>query len=81
MTENNDKIMAEYRNADFNKRLSMYLQWPRLRSEFIQIDRRELQTESSAGIKLRKPSILVQLSNTYNSIAFGVKKVFGHASA
>ena len=80
MNENYEKIMAEYRDADFNKRLNMYLQLPRLRSEFILIDQHDLKTNLTVGLKLRKPSILAQLSDVFNAIALGAKKLFGNAS-
>ena len=46
MTKNFSKITAEYRGADFNQRLNMYLQYPRLRSDFILIDQKDIKTET-----------------------------------
>lgn len=41
MDATHQRILGEYRNADLNRRLHMYLQMPRLRAEFIEIDRRD----------------------------------------
>ena len=35
-------LLDDYRHADFTKRLHLYLQYPELRPEFIEIDRNEL---------------------------------------
>jgi hypothetical protein len=53
MTEDFNKIMTAYRDADFNQRLNLYLQYPRLRSDFFQIDQNDLKTDLSTGFKLR----------------------------
>ena len=42
-----DKILSEYRDADFNRRLSMYLQYRQLRSHFILIDQDDMSPNSS----------------------------------
>ena len=34
-------ILADYKTADFNERLHIYMQFPHLRSELINIDRQE----------------------------------------
>ena len=47
MTGIHDKIIAEYKDADFNRRLHMYLQFPRLRPDFILIDQCNLNAEST----------------------------------
>ena len=62
MPENFNKRMAEYRDADFNQRLNMYLQYPRLRSGFIQIDQNDLKTDLSTGFKLRKKLQSIQIN-------------------
>jgi hypothetical protein len=38
MTVSYDKIIAEYRDADFNQRLHMYLQFPRLSTSIRKFD-------------------------------------------
>ena len=35
-------ILADYKTADFNERLHIYMQFPHLRSELIDIDRQEV---------------------------------------
>ena len=62
MTEDFNKIMTAYRDADFNQRLNLYLQYPRLRSDFIQIDQNDLKTDLSTGFKLRKKLQSIQIN-------------------
>jgi hypothetical protein len=51
MAENcGNKIVEEHRGADFNRRLHIYLEFPHLRSNFIQIDQSSRTAELSAGI-------------------------------
>ena len=69
MTENFNRRMAEYRDADFNQRLNMYLQYPRLRSDFIEIDRNDLKTDLSTGLKLRKRLQSIQISMLFSLMA------------
>jgi hypothetical protein len=69
MTENQDKIIAEYRDADINRRLHMYLQLPRLRSKFIAIDRNDLNTNLSEDLNLRRNSLAAQMSMALSSAA------------
>ena len=51
MYESHDAKLAEYRNDDGDKRLHMYLQFPRLRPEFYQIDEEELKKKLSVEPK------------------------------
>jgi len=69
MTENLNRRMTEYRDADFNQRLNMYLQYPRLRSDFIEIDRNDLKTDLSTGLKLRKKLQSIQISMLFSLMA------------
>ena len=69
MTEDFNKIMTAYRDADFNQRLNMYLQYPRLRSDFIEIDRNDLKTDLSTGLKLRKKLQSIQISMLFSLMA------------
>ena len=81
MTQNYDKITAEYRDADFNHRLNLYLEFPRLRSDFILIDQNDLKTYLSAGFRLRKNFPLAQMRMVLGLVAGSAKKIFGIASA
>jgi hypothetical protein len=81
MTEDFNKIMTAYRDADFNQRLNMYLQYPRLRSDFFQIDQNDLKTDLSTGFKLRKKLQPVQINMFLSQVAGSVKKIFGIAPA
>lgn len=81
MTEDFNKIMTAYRDADFNQRLNLYLQYPRLRSVFIQIDQNDLKTDLSTGFKLRKKLQSVRINMFLSQVAGSVKKIFGIAPA
>jgi len=81
MTGIHDKIIAEYEDADFNRRLHMYLQFPRLRSEFILIDQRNLNAESPAGFTSPRFALAARIGVLFSSAAVCVKKLFGLASA
>ena len=81
MTEDFNKIMTAYRDADFNQRLNLYLQYPRLRSDFFQIDQNDLKTDLSTGFKLRKKLQSVQINMFLGQVAGSVKKIFGIAPA
>lgn len=81
MTENYDKIIAEYRDADFDHRLSLYLQYPQLRSDFILIDQNDLTSDLSTGSRLRENFPLAQISMVLGLVAGSAKKFIGIASA
>jgi len=73
MMQNHGRIISDYRAADFNHRLDMYLQFPAHRSEFIDIDRNDLNL--TPNLKLRKRSLAVQVSVLLSSMGSGVKKL------
>ena len=81
MNENYNGITAKYREADFNNRLNMYLQYPQLRSDFIRIDRKDLETDLSAGLKSCPKMPLAQISMVQVLVTTFKKKIFGIASA
>jgi hypothetical protein len=80
MTGIHDKIIAEYGDADFNRRLHMYLQFPHLRSEFISIDQRNLSAEWPAGFTAPGFSPAAWMAVLLSSAAGCVKRLFGMAS-
>ena len=69
MYETHDAKLAEYRNDDGDKRLHMYLQFPRLRPEFYQIDEEELKKKLPVEPKSRRRSLVAQLNAIISSIA------------
>ena len=81
MNENYHDIKAKYREADFNHRLNMYLQYPQFRSDFIRIDRKDLETDLSAGLKSRPKIALAQIGMVLGLVTTFTKKIFGIASA
>ena len=46
MIQNNDERITEYKAADCERRLNMFLQFPRLRTVFIRIDQGDLQPDT-----------------------------------
>ncbi|MGD9383449.1 MAG: hypothetical protein PVH55_05315 [Desulfobacterales bacterium] len=46
--KDNKKIIEEYRNADFEKRLYLFLSYRSLRDEFLEIDQSDTSVEFSA---------------------------------
>jgi len=63
------EIIQEYKNADFSKRLNLFVQHRRLRHEFLDIDKSETnilygclsnQSQITDGIK---PSLLLSVMN------------------
>ena len=80
MTGIDDKIIVEYRDADFNRRLHMYLQFPRLRSDFISIDQRNLYAEMPAGFTSPRLSLAARMTVLLSLAGGCVKKLFGIAS-
>ena len=81
MTGIHDKIIAEYKDADFNRCLHMYLQFPRLRPDFILIDQCNLNAEMPAGFMSPRFSLAARMSVLFSSAAVCVKKLLGLASA
>ena len=81
MTQRHDTLIAEYRDADFNRRLHMYLQFPHLRSKFILMDQNDPNTDGSADFKRHRNSPAAQLSVVLCSAAGCFKKLLGIESA
>ena len=81
MNESYHDITAKYREADFNNRLNMYLQYPQLRSDFIRIDRKDLETDLFAGLKSHQKIALAQISMVLGLVTTLTKKIFSIASA
>jgi len=81
MIESYDKIISEYRGADFDRRLHMYLQFPPLRSEFILIDRNDLNRDLSADFKFSRNSLADKVNSVLSLVAVGARKLCGIVSA
>ena len=55
MTRSHDKILSEYREADFNRRTLMYLRYRQLRLYFILIEQDDISSDlSKMSNKLNK---------------------------
>ena len=55
MIEHHENIYEAYRRADFNDRLSIYLQFPALRNDFLEIDQQEIRDRSVPGAAGQAP--------------------------
>jgi hypothetical protein len=53
-----EKIIDEYRGGSFEKRLSLFLECPSLRTEFIEIDQSESPTENRERISRCKSTAI-----------------------
>ncbi len=76
MTENHDRIIAEYMDANFNQRLHIYLQFPQLRTKFILVDQNDLNMDLPPGFKLGGNSLAVQMSVLFTTTTDYVKRLF-----
>ena len=81
MTDNRDQILTKYKDADFNQRLNIYLQFPLLRSDFILIDRNDLNTDLSAGLKLQRNSLAAQMGIALGAAVGIAKRLIATVSA
>ena len=81
MNEHVEQTIADYRDADFKKRLSLYLQYPSLRSTFFMIEQDGRQAVHAFDSKRCIPSLANLLNELARSIASSVKKLVGVGSA
>jgi len=51
-----ERILKEYRDADFEKRLNLFLECPSLRNQFIEIDQGEVSGGALSEIQHQKKS-------------------------
>lgn len=65
--ENHDPIIADYKNADLNRRLQMYLQFPVLKPEFDLINRNDRHLNTSSDFELRIKSFATQMGMALGS--------------
>jgi hypothetical protein len=64
---NHDPNIAEYKNADLNRRLQMYLQFPILKSEFDLINKSARYLNKSSDFELRIISFATQMGMALGS--------------
>jgi hypothetical protein len=72
-------LLEEYRCADFNKRLHLYLQYPGLRQEFLEIDRSDLQREAPDNVPGLECFPKIRVGTCFNPKARWVRRLFGSA--
>ncbi len=66
-SEKHGQFIAEYSDANLNRRMQMYLQFPLLTSEFDLINRNDPHIKSSADFKLRVKSFASQIGMALGS--------------
>lgn len=74
MENNTEKILNDYQSADFNRRLHIFLDYPRLRPEFLMIDEYELKTKTSSKSKKRHRSVSGYLNVAMVTAIHGFKR-------
>ena len=74
---NEKGVIDEYRDADFTRRLHIYLQFPRLRSEFMAIDRNDLNRKSDRNHPGRDFSPVALVYGLLRSAVGCLKSLFG----
>lgn len=75
MTLSHEKIIAEYRDAGFNRRLHMYLQYPPLRSNFMAIDQSDLKAQQPGPPAGRRYSLTALLGILFSATAGCLKRL------
>jgi hypothetical protein len=66
----NKKIIEEYRNADFEKRLYFFLSYRSLRDEFLEIDR----SDTSVGFSAQPVKIKCRMCRNWGQRLIGALK-------
>ena len=69
MKQNISSLLDRYREADWNTRLHLYLQYPDLRDEFIEIDRVDLCREQEDRTRSAGCISTVQKSHFFGVMA------------
>jgi hypothetical protein len=65
--ENHELIIADYKNANLDRRLQMYLQFPFLKSKFDLINRNDLSLKTFSDFELRIKSFATQMGMALGS--------------
>jgi hypothetical protein len=69
--ENRLQILTEYQDANLNRRLQMYLQFPKLKSDFESINTNDQQMKSSVEFQTLVKSFAAQMGMALGSSAMG----------
>jgi hypothetical protein len=79
MNRTANDLLEEYRCADFNKRLHLYLQYPGLRPEFLEMDRNGLQREAPDNVFGLECFPKIRMGTFFNPKTRWVRRLFGIA--
>jgi hypothetical protein len=79
MNRTPNDLLEEYRCADFNKRLHLYLQYPGLRPEFLEMDQNGLQREATDNVPGSECSPKIRTGTCFSPTARWVRRFFGIA--
>ena len=71
-----EKILNDYQAADFNRRLHIFLDNPRLRPEFLMLDEYDEKKRSFPGTKRRKRPVFGSWNVTLVTLVHGLKKIW-----
>jgi hypothetical protein len=77
MRHTTNDLMDEYLQADFTKRLHLYLQYPELRTEFTEVERENLQPEGEHSMSGSKRIPNVRADDLLTLKPCCVKRLFG----
>ena len=69
MKQSSSDLLDRYRDADGNTRLHLYLQYPDLRTEFIEVDRSDLSQNQEDRIRSMRCISMVPKSHFFGAMA------------
>lgn len=70
-----EKILNDYQAADFNRRLHIFLDYPRLRPEFLLIDEYDQKNNSLPGSKRSRKPMFGYLNTALVTAVQGFKRM------
>ena len=79
MEQSYNGILTDYRNADFNYRLHLFLQLPKMRPDFMLIEEEERRRHATNESTSRTRSLTGQLITVLKSANNGLKRMMRFA--
>ena len=74
-----DRIIDQYRQADFEERLNLFLECPSLREDFTRIDLAETAVDDMSGAVEKPPNALPNESPSWiRSVSLSMKRCWHH---
>ena len=81
MMNSSSEMLVQYREADFNARLNLYLQHPALRDEFMAIDQAELKGQVDGGCGLFRNLPGISIVTLLVSPLLGIRRLLTSAKS